>query len=470
MKNPVGWWLACPYFPPDAHILRMAGPGPGVPPDPGERTYLGAFLDEWWARYRDPRALIERVVSRLLPGSRLALWWKQGEGPAPRDIVATFATNGWTCIEDDEPRPGYLFQVYDWTGMAAAPYAPWRKADKSCLVLRFGGYGDHLMASSVLPHLKAEGWHITYCGTKQGLEVLRHDPHIDGLMRHNPNLVREDNGLADWLDAWAPRFDRVVNLNASIERACLYRADQHDYYRDDATRRRLVGGRNYLEYVHLVAGVPYEPRQRFWPSCNEADEAVRFAREHGPLVMLCLNGSSEYKLWPHAPRFAVQALARTGCTIALAGGEKDAELIDELFETLRKFAPHAMSRVLGLTGWDIRRTMALARECKAVIGPETGVMNAVAFEPEVWKIVMLSHSSAANLTRDWPATHTVVPDVPCHPCHRLHPDTSRCPRGPETGRAACAESIRPELIGDLLVECLARPARAPLEIVGDAAA
>lgn len=454
MKPPAGWWLACPYFMPDAHVLQLLGPGPGALPPKGERTYQGAFLDEWWPRYRNTADLFERVCSRLQLGSHLALWWKKGEGPTPGDLVNRFAANGYSCIEDDEPSPGYLFQIYHWTGQQSAPYLPRRRAPRSCLVVRFGAYGDHLMASSVLPGLKSDGWRITYCGSPTALEVLAHDPHIDAFIRHNHALVKEDAGLIAYLDAWSARFDRVIMLNASIERALLYRPDQTEYYRDDETRRRLCSG-NYLEHVHHVAGVPYEPRQKFWPSFDEATRAGRLADELSPLVMLCVAGSSPYKTWPNAPQFAVQALFQTDCTLAIVGGEKDIELYEELKAEVVKYAGSA-DRLLDCTRWNIRDTMALACDARVVIGPETGVLNAVAFEANA-KIVLLSHSSRDNLTRDWINTVSVSAEVPCYPCHRLHPDTSRCPRGPKTGHALCAETIDPVDVVAMLKRALSQP-------------
>lgn len=442
MKMPTGWWLACPYFQRDGHILQQLGMGPGALPPKGERTYHGAFLDEWWARYRNPSELLDRVCYRLHAGSHVALWWKKGEGPAPADVVVSFSTQGFDCIEDDEPEPGYLFQVYEHTG-ARGLYRPWQRTARSCLIIRFGAYGDHLMASSVLPHLKAEGYSITYMGSPT-IEVLAHDPNISAFIRHNHALVKEDAGLIAYLDAWSKRFDRVVMLNASIERALLYRPEQTEYYRDDATRRRLCAG-NYLEFVHHVAGVPYEPCQQFHPSQGEAEQAAKFSTDAYPLVMLCIAGSAPYKTWPNAPEFVVKALTETNVNLAIVGGEKDIELFEEIRAAVERDAPGQAGRLIDCTRWGIRTTMATAREARVVIGPETGVMNAIAFEP-MPKIVMLSHSTKENLTRDWINTVSLSAAVPCYPCHRLHPDNSRCPRGPKSGHALCAETITADVV------------------------
>lgn len=430
--------------------------GKPVLPEAGARTYGGAFLGEPFATFDQRDRLIQRVCSRLRVGARLALWWKIAPECKPATIAELMRINGFNCLEDAEPQPGMAFQVFELSGQRIGLYQPWRKPAKACLVMRFGAFGDHLMAASVLPHLKAEGWHITYCGTQAGLTVLRHDPHVDAFLLHNGELVREESGLIPYMLAWESRFDRTVILNASVERAMLYRPDQSEYWRDPETRRRLCDG-NYLEHVHKVAGVPYEPRQRFWPSVTEADAAATYAAENGPLVMLCLAGSAEHKLWPWAAQFVTRLLAQERfVNVALAGGEKDYALARDLIASVREFLGAEADRIIDLTSCDIRETMALARECRLVVGPETGILNAVAFDPKVAKIVMLSHSSETNLTRDWPNTDALSSNVPCHPCHRLHSTTDFCPRGAKTKRAACAEAVTPDAVLKCALEALSR--------------
>ena len=69
----------------------------------------------------------------------------------------------------------------------------------------------------------------------------------------------------------------------------------------------------------------------------------------------------------------------------------------------------------------------LAQACDLVVGPETGVLNAVGFETNA-KLVFLSHSSKENLTKHWVNTYTVEPkNTPCYPCHKLHYGKGDCP-------------------------------------------
>ena len=99
----------------------------------------------------------------------------------------------------------------------------------------------------------------------------------------------------------------------------------------------------------------------------------------------------------------------------------------------------------------IRQTLALAQQCDAVIGPETGVLNAVAFE-SMRKVVLLSHSSHENLTKHWTNTVALMPQgVSCYPCHQLHFDRRYCRQDEETGAAVCQRSIAPETVYEAVV-------------------
>jgi ADP-heptose:LPS heptosyltransferase len=63
-------------------------------------------------------------------------------------------------------------------------------------VLRYGGYGDVLVAGSTFPHLKAEGWHLTVYTGDKGREVLRHDPHVDRVVSHDVLELRKRRARA----------------------------------------------------------------------------------------------------------------------------------------------------------------------------------------------------------------------------------------------------------------------------------
>ncbi|WP_029002730.1 glycosyltransferase family 9 protein [Azorhizobium doebereinerae] len=322
------------------------------------------------------------------------------------------------------------------------------------LIIRYGGFGDALQAASILPHLKGRGFHITWDTSEQGFEVLRSDRLIDALLITPAGSVPEE-ALPEYWNARSNGFNQVINLCESVENDSLLLPTRLGFYHDDATRRRLYGDVNYVERIHAVAGVagPFLPRY-----CASDDElrAAAGSVAGAPAVVLCLAGSAEYKVWPHAGSFACRLLEATGARLFLAGGIRDAHLAQAVLSLVGDARPGDLGRVVDLTSAPIRQTLAISSLAAAVVGPETGITNAVAgFSNR--KVVLLSHSSPRNLTAHWRNTVAIEPSVACHPCHRLHQTTKFCPRGP-SGFAACADAVQPE---DVLVHVVIALETAP---------
>ena len=65
-----------------------------------------------------------------------------------------------------------------------------------------------------------------------------------------------------------------------------------------------------------------------------------------------------------------------------------------------------------------RDAMLLAKYCDLVIGPETGIINAVGAW-KVPKICLLTHSNAENFTKYFFNAYPIQAPVWCSPCHLL---------------------------------------------------
>jgi ADP-heptose:LPS heptosyltransferase len=109
----------------------------------------------------------------------------------------------------------------------------------------------------------------------------------------------------------------------------------------------------------------------------------------------------------------------------------------------------------------IRQTLTLASLADCVLGPETGVLNAVAFAKDVGKVILLSHSSVQNLTKHWVNTVVLTPHkmIDCYPCHRLHYSNEFCRTHEESGAAMCAASIDADDVFAAVKRLLGRQAR-----------
>src|SRR5690606_8246465 len=107
---------------------------------------------------------------------------------APEDIVAAMRDIGHWDLVVNETRADadeYSFlQVYRKRGDGLW-HERWKdpRPTKTLALVRLGAFGDALWLSSVLPHLKSQGYHITVYTQDAGEIVLRHDPNVDRIIK-----------------------------------------------------------------------------------------------------------------------------------------------------------------------------------------------------------------------------------------------------------------------------------------------
>ena len=362
----------------------------------------------------------------------------------PGDIVSIMRTVGadWDLVENQERNGGeeYSFlAVYRRLAAGEGQREAWRdpRPEKKAAVLRYGAYGDALWASSLFPQLKAEGYHVTVYTQELGEEVLRHDPHVDRIIVHSDYLTAPEDLIPFWM-LERHKYDRWINLVGSVEARLLPAPQDIPFHWNDQLRRELMN-QNYLEAVHQFAGLPYVPAQKFYPTDEEREWAkAKRAEFHGPVLVLNPLGSTWPKWWPYSERFAAQ-LATRGIHCVVLG--------DYRGEPPR--LPEKFGHFIGKT-WNIRQAFAFAAVADIVLGEESALVNAVAFEAPL-KIVLLSHSTPTNLTRDWPNTLAVEPQgLPCYPCHRIHGSKQFCTFENNTQSAGCQAMAVPDQILQLV--------------------
>jgi ADP-heptose:LPS heptosyltransferase/predicted SAM-dependent methyltransferase len=327
---------------------------------------------------------------------------------------------------------------------------PPEKPAKSVCVVRYGGFGDMLQAANILPELKRQGFHVTVMTVPAGEEVLRHDPHVDEFFIQDRDQVPNEELTAFWA-AQAKHFDKFINLSESVEGTFLAYVGRANHSWPHSVRHVMLN-RNYLEFTAMLAELPYMSESRFYATDEERAAVARFfsrarirAAGHSTDAVLAapvnipatfnvvwaLAGSSPHKFYPHQDEVIDQILrTHKDVTITLVG-DAACQLLEQGWEN--------NPRVLCMSGkLGIRETLALAQGADCVIGPETGVLNAVAFEDKVGKVLLLSHSSIENLSKHWKRCVSVVPvRTACYPCHQLHVGREYCPEHEPTGAALC---------------------------------
>jgi ADP-heptose:LPS heptosyltransferase len=318
------------------------------------------------------------------------------------------------------------------------------KPAKTALVVRYGAFGDLMQASSVFHGLKQQGYHVTVLASLPGVDVITNDPNVDEIIFYQKDIV-PNHELGDFWDHLKTKYDHYVNLSESVEGTflALKGRSQHQWC---PKAREAVMNYNYIQFQHELAGVPHVPKVKFFPTVEEQLWAKK-QREiiGGRVIVWSLKGSSPHKVYPHVDEVIQKVLdAYSDVKIVLVGGP-DCLPMEEKWDS--------NPRVVRTVGkWPIRFSLAFTQLADLVIGPETGLLNAVSGE-EMPKICFLSHSTVENLTRDWVNTeslygkNTVCPgrgNNEAKACHQLHHTFEFCKQDEKTGLAQCQVDISSE--------------------------
>lgn len=390
----------------------------------------------------------------------------------PGDVEAVLKANaeasedmggyGWTLLESEERSEGdeYSLFIVVQKGPPGWREDVWQRnpdGRKRALVIRYGGIGDMIMTASVLPGLKKQGYHVTLNCRAETASVLEHDPHIDAWIKQKTDFV-PNLQLGPYWKTLAQRYDKIVNLCESVEASLLLLADRLQSQYPHRLREEIAGGVNYVQRTHDIADVPHDFAPRFFATPYEKAWAAKTkAQCDGPVILWVLAGSSPHKVWPWTHIVASWLLQRTPAHIFFSADGGIGKLLQD--GILGKLAEDDADprRIYPIAGqWSIRQSLAFAQVADVVIGPETGVLNAVCMEP-MPKVVFLSHSSETNLTRDWRNTTVLKPEAeraPCYPCHMLHMNWDNCHQDEATSAALCAAGISPDRVFEALALAL----------------
>lgn len=342
-------------------------------------------------------------------------------------------------------------------------YNVWQRnpdGKKRCLLIRYGAIGDMLLASSVFPLLKKQGYYLTVNSAPNGHEILKHDPNIDEFIIQMKDWVPNAELGPYWQQIHLEgRYDKIVNLCESIEGGLLTLPGrlQHNY--PDEVRKNMFGSVNYLERTHDIAGVEYDFLPKFYPDIAELNEAKRQrAKIEAPVIAWAINGSAHHKTYPWVQIVAAWLLEHTPVHIFLLGDDGPGkDLQTGILETMKKDGIEITDRIHPMAGkWKIREALSFAQVVDCVVGPETGILNSVCMEKNS-KIIYLSHSSHENLTKHWKNTTVLLPDpekCKCFSCHRLHYNWDYCFQDEATKTSVCASAISPKRVFEAIMKAL----------------
>lgn len=450
-----------------------------------DKTCDGVFSSHLLEHFHDTESVLKEWWRVLKPGGYLTLYLPHkkfypniGQSGSnadhkhdfmPDDIIDIMKRIGsWELLENEERNLNEeysFYQVYrKKEGKNVHKFNVWQRNPnglKRCLIIRYGAIGDNLLAASILPELKKQGYHITYNTETSRHDLLKNDPHIDEFWLQARDFVPNLQLGPYWQTmAFEKRYDKIINLCESIEGALLTLPGrlQHDY--PDDTRRKLFGTVNYMERTHDIAGVPHEWHIKFYATPEETVWAKKYKRNvcnGAPAIVWAINGSAAHKVYPYTQIVSAWLMEHTNAHVfLLADPEIGKDLQAGILATMKKDGIDT-KRMHGMAGvWSLRQALTFAQNADCVVGPETGILNAVCME-EVPKVIYLSHSSKENLTKHWKNTIVLEANkdrVKCAACHRLQYTWEFCHQIEATKAAACTSDISAESVFKAIIESL----------------
>jgi len=441
-------------------------------------------IKNWWAKIKDGGYLVLHLPHQNhypRVGSDAA-YPNHKHDFKPEDITSLMEEHfGWDLevnqIRTEGDEYGFI-QVYKKTSAVEHTFSYQDAGEEpKCLVIRYGGIGDMIQASSIFPGLKEQGYRVIVNTTPRGEHLLKHDPNVDGFLIQDTDQVPNDERLQEYWAALGKEYDKVVNLSESVEGTLLALPGRRTYHMPKQARHKILNI-NYLEFQHELAEVPFVREPRFYPTPAEQKEAKAWRDEiagNEKVIVWSLAGSSVHKAWPWSDIAAAWILEHSDAKIVFVGDarsslleaailqgmahrfmhippeESDGMTPTKLVNKLKKHFNGKRRIFLKSGKWDIRETLAFLEVADCVVGPETGVLNSASML-KTPKVVLLSHSSQKNLTEGWLNTQAIEPkSVACYPCHRMHYSREFCPEDPGTGASICAAAIEPKTVFEAIM-------------------
>lgn len=297
--------------------------------------------------------------------------------------------------------------------------------DKPLLLLvGYRAYGDWIFTVPVLPYL-FEKYRVHLETNLKGYELFHNDPRfcditVFGMEQIPPpkllNAVKERVQFI--IKTVKP--DRVINLWRTLETECIVECYQPEFLLPVEERRKLFGGKHFLEAVFNRCEIPLPKHPKLDCLYYTEDEIAwgeRWRKKHLSdfLIIMPIAGSCVHKTVPAMRDLSYRILDKYhNAHIYLIGDE-----------TLQPYVWSGDRIHHAIKGIPVKQTFLAAKYADMAIGPETGTMVAAG----MWgtpKVMFCTASSVEQCTRFNKNDYSIQADIECSPCHRAVYNASDC--------------------------------------------
>lgn len=309
--------------------------------------------------------------------------------------------------------------------------------EKKCLIIRYGAWGDHIIASALYRAIKEDGYHLTLNTLPRGKDIVKNNPYIDELIIQEDNQILNEKLDEYWAEI-SKGYDKVINLSESIE-GQLLKVEGRPEFAWSKEKRHEECNKNYYDYTLELGGYKHITGKTGELFCSPIEHTlartIRQKHKNKFLILWGFSGSSFHKIYPFQEYVILAFVNKYPDSIVLTVGDGLCEVLGE---------PHP--RVYYYSGkWGIRKTLIMTQYADLVVATETGILNAAGCY-DTPKIAILSHSTHENLTKYFKNVHPIHADVVCYPCHQIHYSLQSCPIDEKLKSPLCMARLSPDIL------------------------
>lgn len=308
------------------------------------------------------------------------------------------------------------------------------------LIWRTGAYGDSIIVTPLIRHLHNQGHQIFYVAGDRGEEVLKNNPHIFKLLKHDTTVKNENLGEhIDYLKR-KNHCERVIDLNESIECA-LSQHPRSPNYKLTKEERFARFNRNFYEYTFEHAQEPWEGvdlKPELFFDEVELGVARKHLKEGQFNVLVGLSGSGTNKVYPWMMDLCNQISKDYPDVHIITVGDVKCQILEDSMD----------GNITKLSGnIPMRTSMALTSMVDLVISPDTGLLHASGCY-KTPKLGLLGHNTIECITKYFENDYSVEADpnlAPCSPCLFMVYDAKlQCPLNRDTNSSVCMADGLPQ--------------------------
>lgn len=286
------------------------------------------------------------------------------------------------------------------------------------LLIAYRALGDHIYWSPLIPIL-TEKYDVYLETNTKGWMLFHDDMRFKGIARYTDFEGQDRTKYNEMFkERWAKireqvKPDREINLNGTLELACIGENFQDSFYWPIGFRRAYYGANGFYDATFKRAGLtipnPFTTVGMYFTDDQTANcERWRERHKDQFIVVIPVAGSTAQKVFHNYREVAEAILERYSDAVVYLAGDESCRPC--MFEH---------PRVFSMIGSDVSIKQAVHRMKYAdmVIGPETFLLVAAGMFGTP-KIFLATTSSVWQMTQYQRNDFSIQAPVHCSPCHR----------------------------------------------------